>query len=116
MTYQGSERRRHKRFDLVATGSKLGRIERGGPSLTLHNCELVNLSFGGMCFRSTEELELEGEYDFLIDLRAPIKELIFVRSNIQWVYPAAVPRAWIIGAAIMESNKAWLGAYDHHVS
>ncbi len=111
---QSSERRRHKRFDLVSTGSKLGRIERGGPSLALQDCELVNLSFGGMCFGSTEELELEGQYDFLIDLRAPLKELIFARSNIRWVRSFDL-HGWIIGAAILESNKAWLGVFDSPV-
>ncbi len=114
MSYQGSERRRHKRFDLVSTGSMLGRIERGGPSLRLRDCELVNLSFGGMCFRSTEELEPEEQYDFLIDLRAPLKELIFARSSIRWVR-SFDSRGWIIGAAIVESNKAWLGEFDLHI-
>ena len=114
MTYRGSERRRHKRFDLVSTGSKLGRIERGGPFLTLQDCELFNLSFGGMCFCSSEELEPEGQYDFLIDLRAPLRELIFARSSIRWVR-SSDSRGWLIGAAILESNKAWLGAFDPHI-
>ena len=114
MNYRGSERRRHKRFDMDATGSKLARIERGGSSLTLQGCGLVNLSFGGMCFHSTKELEPEGQYDFLIDLRAPLKELIFARCTIRWVR-SFEPRGFIIGAAIVESNRAWLGAFDLHV-
>lgn len=114
MTHQGNERRRHKRFDLVSTGSKLGRIEHGGPSLTLQDCELVNLSFGGMCFGSTEELEPDGQYEFLIDLRAPLRELIFARCSIRWVR-SSDSSGWIIGAAIVESNKAWLGALDSHI-
>jgi len=114
MALQRSERRRHKRFDLLSTGSKLARIERGGSSITLENCELINLSYGGMCFHSREELEPDSQYDFLIDLRAPLRELIFARSNIRWV-KASDSRGWLIGAAIVESNKAWLGAFDQQI-
>ena len=114
MSYPGSDRRRHKRFDLVSTGSKLARIERGGRSLTLKDCELVNLSFGGMCFHTTEELEPEAQYEFLIDLRAPLQELIFVRSNIRWLR-SPDHRGWMIGAAIVESSRAWLGEFDQHI-
>jgi len=114
MTYPGSERRRYKRFDMVPTGSTLARIERGGRFLTLREYTLIDLSFGGMGFRSTEELEPEEQYDFLIDLRAPLKELIFVRSNIRWVR-SSESRGWIIGATIVESSRAWLGAFDHPI-
>ena len=115
MTYPGTERRRHKRFDMASTGSKLARIERGSPSLTLKDYDLVNLSFGGMCFRSTEELEPEGLYDFLIDLQAPLKVLIFVRSSIRWVRPCGA-QGWLIGAAVVESSRTWLGAFDDYIN
>lgn len=114
MTYRGAERRRHKRFDMTSTGSKLSRIERGGASLTLHSCELINLSFGGMCFHSTEELEPESTYDFLVDLHEPLRELIFVRSSIRWVRSSG-SHDWMIGAVVVESSRAWLGAFDNHV-
>jgi hypothetical protein len=114
MAHRGGDRRRNKRFDVVSTGSKLARIERGGRSLTLKDCELVNLSFGGMCFRSTEELEPEGQYDFLILLRAPLQELVFVRSDIRWLH-SADSSGWMIGAAIVESSRDWLGAFNHHI-
>ena len=114
MTYRGAERRRHKRFDMASTGSKLARIERASTRLTLQNCELVNLSFGGMSIRSTEELEPEGLYDFLIDLQEPLKVLLFVRANIRWVHSSG-SRGWMIGAAVVESSKAWLGAFDDQI-
>ena len=82
--------------------------------MTLREYTLIDLSFGGMGFRSTEELEPEEQYDFLIDLRAPLKELIFVRSNIRWVR-SSDSRGWIIGATIVESSRAWLGAFDHPI-
>ena len=115
MVYRVAERRRHKRFEMAATGSQLARIERGGARLALRSCELINLSFGGLCFHSTEELEPEGLYDFLVDLQAPLKALIFVRSNIRWVSRADT-EGWIIGAAVVESSKVWLGAFDNHIN
>jgi len=114
MTHSGAERRRHNRFKMMSTGSKLARIERGGAFLTLRGCELVNLSYGGMCFLSTEELELEGLYEFLVDLQQPLNVLIFVRSNIRWVR-SSPSRGWVIGAAVVESSSPSLGTDDNYI-
>ena len=106
--------RRHKRFDMQSAGCRLARVEHGGTALRLQPCELINLSFGGICFRSSEELEPEGFYSFLLDLSEPIKELILLKSNIRWVHSCGSV-GWIIGGAVIESTRSWLGGLDDPV-
>jgi hypothetical protein len=67
-----------------------------------------------MCLISSEELEPEELYDFLVDLQAPLKELIFVKSNVRWVHSLDSGH-WMIGAAVLESTRSWLGALENQI-
>ena len=105
------ERRRHKRFEMIGTRSKLAAIDRSRGSLRLQECKLVDISAGGTGFiAETEVVEGDTHY-FLIDLREPLQELVFVKVKAQWVEERD-ESSWMVGATFLESSKGWLGELD----
>jgi PilZ domain len=106
-----TERRRHKRFEMIGTRSKLASIERSGGDLRLEECTLIDISAGGIGFLTDKEFA-EGDTNyFLIDLREPLQELVFVKVRAQWVKKQN-ERSLMVGASFLESSKGWLGELD----
>lgn len=108
---QRMERRRHARFDTSASGSKLALIGRAGSNLEVRDCTLRNISYGGMCFHGSLPLHRGDVVDFLIDLKAPLEDLVLVRARIEWE-GAAGTNGRLFGARFLDSSKGWLAGVD----
>ena len=102
------DRRDHKRFDMGARECRLCWIRESGSGFDLANCTLVNLSYGGMCFRAPTALREQEEHQFLLDLKLHTKRLALVRVRICWVEQKA-PAEWVSGAVFTESSMGWTG-------
>ena len=105
------ERRRHKRFEMTGTLSKLAAIDRSGGNLRLQECKLVDISAGGIGFIAEMEVAEGDAHYFLIDLREPLHELVFVKVKAEWAR-AQDENSWFVGASFLESSKGWLGELD----
>lgn len=108
---QRMERRRHTRFDTSASGSRLAVIGRSGSSLEVRECTLRNISYGGMCFHGALPFHAGDVVDFLIDLKAPLEDLVLVKARIEWE-GAAGADGRLFGARFLDSSKGWLAAVE----
>jgi hypothetical protein len=108
---RSKERRRHKRFEMTGTRSKLASIDRAGGKLRLEECEFIDISAGGIGFVADTAFAEGDTHYFLIDLREPLRELVFVKVKTQWVR-ARDEGNWLVGASFLESSKGWLGELD----
>ena len=105
------ERRRHRRFEMMGTHSKLASIYRSAGDLRLEECTLIDISAGGIGFITDKEFDEGDTHYFLIDLREPLQELVFVKVRAQWVKERDESN-WLVGASFLESSKGWLGELD----
>ncbi len=107
------ERRRHKRFDMSSRECRLGLLLETGGGLETENCVLLNLSFGGMCFRSPQSVQEQEECQFLMDLKLPGRRLALVKARICWVQPLETQER-MLGAEFLESTLGWLGPEENN--
>lgn len=106
---QGREdRRRHRRFDATSVGGRLAVVLQGDAELAVEPCTLVNVSYGGMCFRAPLALEDGSEHRFLLDLKQPFDDMVMVRARVRWADPGESNER-TFGAEFIESSKGWLG-------
>jgi hypothetical protein len=105
------ERRRYTRFNTSASRSKLVLIDRSGPRLEVRECSLLNISYGGMCFRGPVSLKAGDVADFLMDLETPLEDLVLVRARIEWEGSGAA-QGRRCGARFLDSSKGWLAGVD----
>ena|SRR5881296_3951173 len=105
------ERRRHKRFEMIGTRSRLASIERSAGELRLEECTLIDISAGGIGFLTDKEFAEGDTHYFLMDLREPLQELVFVKVRAQWVKKRN-GSGLMVGATFLESSKGWLGELD----
>ena len=110
-----SERRRHPRYDMTLRECRLALLEESSGLVEEHDCKLVNLSFGGMCFHSPKDLRQGEERRFVIDLRSAVPGAVLVRAQIRWGQPGAAP-AGTFGAVFLESSRGWLGPEEDNIS
>jgi hypothetical protein len=108
---QRMERRRHTRFDTSASGSRLALIGRSAPNLEVRECSLHNISYGGMCFQSSLPFHPGDVADFLIDLKAPLEDLVLVKARIEWETGAG-GNSRLFGARFLDSSKGWLAGVE----
>lgn len=106
------ERRRHKRFDMTSRESRLALISNTSAGLGIENCVLLNLSYGGMCFRMSGVLQERDECQFLMDLKVPRECLALVRARICWVQ-AQAGQEKMLGAEFLESTLGWVGPEEN---
>jgi len=101
------ERRRYKRFEMMRE-CKLTLIRDTGRGREEEDCTLLNLCYGGMCFRTRRPMQRDEEYQFLIDLPTPVRGSVFVKARICWARSAEYNYS-DIGAIFVESSRGWLG-------
>ena len=104
------DRRRHRRFDMAGHGGKAVLVRRTDDQPELEECALMDLSYGGMRFRTHRPLRVGEAYEFLIGLEEPLMSAV-VNARIRWVEPRA-PLDWHLGAEFLESSTGWLGPED----
>jgi hypothetical protein len=83
-------------------------IRRGPSGMEVEECPLVNLSYGGICFRTRSALKKLGTYRLLIEVKAPFQSTARTRVRIRWIRPVDSQEI-IMGAVFVESNQGWLG-------
>ena len=71
---------------------------------------LLNLSFGGMCLQTESAMRTGEEHYFLVDLRAPLDDLAFVKARVEWVNSDLLQNK--VGLSFIETTKGWLGGAD----
>ena len=103
----GFEKRRHRRFDMTASGSQAALVQWDGPHLKQRYLDLLNLSYGGMCFRSAEHLGSGTVRHYLLDVKGIVEDVVFVKARVQWVKPTDTGE-FLCGASFLESSKGWL--------
>ena len=91
--------------------SELWLIPGGDQNSELEPCNLLNLSFGGMCLSSSHSLQQEKVYAFRIRLSDLDPDPFSVQAEIRWSQPQPGD-GWVIGAAFRESTKGWVGPDD----
>ena len=104
------DRRHHKRFDMTSKASTLALVRETSRGLEVVNCTLVNLSFGGMCFRAPWPVREREECQFLLDLKLQARRLALVKARICWVKDNdREPENRVSGAVFLESSLGWTG-------
>jgi hypothetical protein len=94
--------RRFARLPIEGTGSRAFLAE--APDETIR---VLNLAHGGICVELSRPLEVEGIYQFWLDLGAPFHDIVFATAEVRWV--AKTGRMFRCGARIVETNRKWLG-------
>jgi hypothetical protein len=79
--------------------------------MEVEECPLVNLSYGGICFRTRSALKQHGTQRLLIDVKAPFQDTARARIRIRWIRPVDSQEI-TVGAVFVESSKGWLGPED----
>ena len=102
------ECRRYKRFDPDSLGARISMLATESGAF---RCELVDLSYAGMCLRSYGPLQPGREYSFLIRLQKPMRDSVLVKARVLWV--RSLPgRDMRVGLRFVESSKGWLGSEE----
>jgi len=89
------------------------RVPMWGSSLVLllgdvqEDCRLLNLSGGGMRFRTAAPVEEGAEFRLWLDLQEPPLGIATVTVEVRWVRQLEYGYA-DVGAAVLESNRDWL--------
>jgi c-di-GMP-binding flagellar brake protein YcgR len=108
----GGERRRYPRH--LAPGLKCEAAWLGEAERTDDPVELLNISTGGMCFRTRRPIQ-EGQQVWL-ELRLPSPMgLALVRCVVRWVQADVLPGAHRVGVEFLESTKGWVGPEENSV-
>ncbi len=107
-----SERRGHKRFDMTEREGKLALVRETAGGVEQEDCTLLNLSYGGMCFRARRLVQEGEQCRFFIDLPSPLRGSLLVKAQIRWVRPFE-PESWNSGAEFLESSRGWLGPEEN---
>ena len=112
MAMEAPERRRHKRFDMTSRDCRLALVSNTSAGLGIESCVLINLSYGGMCFRTAQVLQERDECQFLMDLKVPRECLALVRARICWMGPQGGQER-MLGAEFLESTLGWVGPEEN---
>ena len=105
------ERRRHRRFDMVSSGTRLARVRTSSARMDLESFELLNLSQGGMCVRGPHAIHRGAVEYFLMDLTEPFPSVILVRAEGRWAKSGGLA-GQVMGLNILESSNGWFGEND----
>jgi len=92
--------------------STLWLLTETGARLDYEAFTLVNLSFGGMCVRTSARLQKGDERRFMIGLPSPLGSSVAVKARICWESPSGVGKRHL-GAEFVESSIGWLGSDEN---
>jgi hypothetical protein len=104
------DRRRHKRFEITSRERRLALVEDSGSEEEREQCALLNVSYGGISFRASRELQEEAIHQFFIEMPLPIGSVL-VKARICWVLRSD-SQGYDLGAEFLESSKGWLGPVE----
>ena len=102
-------RRRHDRVDLSRQQVEAWLLlERATGESTYSSCQLLNLSYAGMCLQGEDLFEVGKQYRFILDLSAVLGTEAEVAARIVWKQPMEAGLCYV-GAAFVKSSASWLG-------
>lgn len=104
-------RRRHDRVDLSQHQVEASLVlERQDcpPEDRYCSCQLLNLSYAGMCLQGEDLFEIGGRYRFILDLSAVLDTEVEVTGRIVWKQPMDAGLCYA-GAEFVKSSAPWLG-------
>lgn len=104
------DRRRFKRFEIASSDPNKPLLLEGSEDM-VKECEVLNLSYGGACFRASTRPEEGAIRQFRIDLASPAGFTVDVKARICWVRHFE-SQGYFLGAEFLESSKGWLGPED----
>jgi len=93
---------------MTARGGKLLLVRETEAGLEEEDCTLLNLSYGGMCFRAGRLLQEGEQCGGLVYLPPPLHGWVLVKASIRWIRPLEAD-CWNLGAVFLESSRGWLG-------
>ena len=71
-------------------------------------CQLLNLSYAGMCIQGEDLFEVGGQYRFILDLAGMLGNEVEVTARIVWKQPMEAGLCYA-GAVFLKSSAPWLG-------
>ena len=84
----------------------MNQANRGEPGYCA--CQLLNLSYAGMCLQGEDLFETGKQYRFILDLSAVLGTEVEVTARIVWKQPMEAGLCYA-GAAFVKSSAPWLG-------
>ena len=106
-----ASRRRHDRVDLSQRPVDAWLIAERAAGQTpaqYSACQLLNLSYSGMCLNGEELFEVGGQYRFILDLATLLGTEVEVTARIVWKRPMDAGLCYA-GAVFEKSSAPWLG-------
>lgn len=104
------DRRRHTRFgaDTLQGTVWLVRHSRSA-AVQYEPCRLLNLSYGGVGFRSPVPLRKRAVCWALVELTSPFRDTALATIRVCWVRPERSSSEVVAGARFLQTNKGWVG-------
>lgn len=100
------DRRRSRRFRADSLSGSLSMAVGGCKAKRYTRCALVNISYGGMCFRAPHHMEVGSAAEYRIFL-APLPHAVVVTAEVRWTGTGACNA--LTGAEFLESSSGWFG-------
>jgi PilZ domain len=105
-----SERRRHIRFGAATIEGTLWLVDQSDSAAArCEPCPLLNLSYGGVRFRSPRPLRKGSVSWVLVELTSPFKDAALATIRLCWVCPVPSSSEVVVGARFLRTNKGWIG-------
>jgi hypothetical protein len=104
------ERRRHMRFGATTFQGTLWLVHHSRSATGEYEpCPLVNLSYGGVAFRSPRPLRKGDVCWVLVELTSPFRDAALATIRLCWVCPEPSSSEIVAGARFLRTNKGWIG-------
>lgn len=108
-----ADRRRHARFGTDTFLGTLWLVRRGrSVAVKYEPCPLINLSYGGVSFRSPLPLRKRAVCWALVELTSPFRDACLATIRVCWVRPVLSSSEVVAGARFLQTNKGWVGDED----
>lgn len=103
------ERRRHTRFTTTFRGTLWLVHHSRSASTQYEPCPLLNLSHGGVGFRSPRPLRKGAVCWVLVEVTSPFKDAALATIRVCRVRPVPSSSEVVAGARFLQTNKGWIG-------
>jgi len=107
-------RRQHDRVDLSQGPADAWLVVEDRPSEANERysiCQLLNLSYAGMCLHGEDVFQVGGRHRFILDLSALLGNEVEVTADVVWKRALDAGLCYI-GAVFVKSSAPWLGPDD----
>ena len=94
---------------MTTSGSQAALVQWEEGELTRDYRELLNLSYAGMCLRSTQGVAPGTVQHYLLNLKGLVanEDPVLVKARVQWVQDSKAG-GFRYGVSFLESSKGWL--------